>query len=206
MIELRCLSRRALIGELTLERRALFAGTLLGPISALNRGLGALLGAGGALVSFAGELVAALGVFPRSGGFSFGAASACFGVVGQDVGLVAFVFGDACALERVVALLLSPLGALALARGSLGGLPAGGLRGRLGGDGGLRAGDRVLRATLGVLSERLRVALSRFGIARAVTGCLFGRLCLRRGRQRSLGGVISLEAVAAGGRLELGGA
>jgi hypothetical protein len=44
-IELGCLSRRAFVGELALERRAVFACALFGPVGALAGGLGALLDA-----------------------------------------------------------------------------------------------------------------------------------------------------------------
>jgi hypothetical protein len=54
-IELCCLSRGALVDELTIERRALLAGALLDSVGALGGGLGSLLGAGGALVGLQGE-------------------------------------------------------------------------------------------------------------------------------------------------------
>jgi hypothetical protein len=105
-IELRCLSRCALVGELTIERGAFLAGALLDS-GAVCGGLGALLGAGGALVSFGGELVAALGVFGRSGGFALGVGSARLGVAGARVGLVAVALGGAGAVERGVAVALA---------------------------------------------------------------------------------------------------
>jgi hypothetical protein len=113
------------------------------------------------------------------------------------------VLGGAGAFERVVAVLLCLFGALALARGSLLGLSSGGLRGGLGGDRGLGARDRVLRASLGVLGERLGVALAGFGAACSLAGGLLGRLRPGGGRERCLGGFVSLEPFAAGGRLEL---
>ena len=67
-LELRRLPRRALVAELTLLRRALFAGALLDAVGALGGGLGALVGADGALVGLLGELVAALSVFRLSAG------------------------------------------------------------------------------------------------------------------------------------------
>jgi hypothetical protein len=74
-IKLCCLSGRALVGELTLERRAVFPSALFDPVGALAGGLGALLGAGGALLGLVGELVAALGVFCGASGFPLGGAS-----------------------------------------------------------------------------------------------------------------------------------
>lgn len=50
-LELRRLSRRALGAELTLKRCAVLAGVFLDSVGALGGGLGALFGAGGALVS-----------------------------------------------------------------------------------------------------------------------------------------------------------
>ena len=143
-IELRCLSRRALVGELTLERRAVFPCALFDPVDALGGDLGALLGACGALVGLVGELVASLGVFCGAGYFPLGGASARLGFAGLCVGLVAVVFGGACALQCAVAVLPGLLGARELARGSLLGLPGGDLGCGLRGDGGLGAALGVL--------------------------------------------------------------
>jgi hypothetical protein len=181
-IELCCLPRRALVGELALECRAVFPCAFFGPVGALAGGLGALLGACGALVGLVGERVASLGVFCGAGRFPAGGASACLGFAGVGVGLVAVVFGGACALQCAVAVLLGLLGARELARGSLLGLPGGALGRGLRGDGGLGAGGGVLGAALGVFGERLGVACSRLGVARSLAGGLFCRLCLRGDR------------------------
>ena len=65
------------------------------------------------------------------------------------------------------------------------------------------AGNAALCAALGVLSERLRVACSHFGVPRAVARGLFGRLRLCCGGECCGGG---FEALATGGCLVFGGA
>ncbi len=138
-LELGCLSRCALVGELALERRAFLAGALLDPVGAVGGGLGALLGVGGALVRFVGERVAALGVVGGSGGFSLGGRSARFGLSGLCVGLIAGALAGAGALQRVIAVLFGLSGPLALARCLPLGLSSGRLRGGLRGDRGRTA-------------------------------------------------------------------
>jgi hypothetical protein len=198
-IELRCLSRHAFLGELMLKRRAFLARALVDPVCTFARGLGALLGV-------AGERVASLGVLPGASGFPLARERARLRFARLRAGLIALTLGGARTLERVIAMLLSLLRARQLACGSLLGLPGGGLSGRLRGDGSVRADDRVLRATLGILGKRLGGALSRLGVRGSLERSVLRLLRLRRGRQRCLGGLIGLEPLAAGGRLELRGA
>jgi hypothetical protein len=120
--------------------------------------------------------------------------------------LIALVFGVACALQRAVAVLLGVLGACELARGPLLGSPCGALGCGLGGDSGLAARNRVLRAVLGVLGERLGVSLAPLGVPRPFTRGLFCRLRLCCGRECRLGRFVGLQSLAAGTRLLLGGA
>jgi hypothetical protein len=81
-VELCCLSGGALVGELTLERRAVFPCAFFDPVGALGGGLGAPLGAGGALLGLLGELLASLGVLGERLGVAcshFGAARSLAG-------------------------------------------------------------------------------------------------------------------------------